>query len=241
MPSGILHISTYPFVPPTAMSGWLRRLFMLSNGRYPNTTVKKPNYFVMPSNYYIMGAYPAPDPQTSYQIHVTRRQGIRSFTHNAFSRLVRYADKKEVYQLHTWEYLLVDEFRGFVLHEQQEMLEQLQKLVNQGSKLGKEGFAYLDHVSEVVKLERKQAQKSPDTLVGGPDLVTRPGNLFVMYRHQYKPERSLLGDLHQPTPSPVTGFVPVWVGWPAEREVELTYWTNDEWHIPVSLVETLYG
>ena len=45
MPSAILHISTYPFLPPTTMSGWLRRLLMLSAGHYPETRVKKRKKF----------------------------------------------------------------------------------------------------------------------------------------------------------------------------------------------------
>lgn len=40
MPSSILHISTYPFLTPTTMSGFLRRLKLLEAGHLPKTEVK---------------------------------------------------------------------------------------------------------------------------------------------------------------------------------------------------------
>ena len=48
MPSSILHISTYPFLPPTTMSGFLRRLKMLEAGHLPETAVKDPAYYALP-------------------------------------------------------------------------------------------------------------------------------------------------------------------------------------------------
>ena len=49
MPSSILHISTYPFLPPTTMSGFLRRLKLLEAGHFPETAVKDPDYYTLPS------------------------------------------------------------------------------------------------------------------------------------------------------------------------------------------------
>lgn len=242
MPGAILHISTYPFLPPTTMSGWLRRLLMLSAGHYPETAVKNPDYFVLPPDYYVLGAYPAPDPQRSYQVHTTYRQGIRAFNHNAFSRLVRHTDSKQVYQLHSWEYLIVDRLRGYVLHENAQALEALRAVVNYGCKLGKEGYAYLESASEVRALERVRTTARPATLVSAMDLVGQPSTLYTLYRYQFKPAaRKTEMDLHQPAPSAIEGFVPVRAGWPASGDIELDFWTDGQGHIPASLVELFYG
>jgi len=223
------------------MSGWLRRLLMLSAGHYPETDVKKPDYFALPPEYYVLGAYPAPDPQRSYQVHTTHRQGVRAFNHNAFSRIVRYPDLKEVYQLHTWEYLIVDCLRGYVLHEDAQALELLRQVANYGCKLGKEGFAYLESVSEVRPLERIKARAAPAALAGALDLVGHPSTLYTLYRYQFKPARKGIADLNQPVPSAIEGFVPVRAGWPAEDKIELEYWTDGQMYLPASLMELFYG
>jgi hypothetical protein len=241
MPGAILHISTYPFLPPTTMSGWLRRLLMLSAGHYPETDVKKPDYFALPPDYYVLGAYPAPDPQRSYQVHTTHRQGVRSFSHNAFSRLVRYADSKEVYQLHTWEYLIVDRLRGYVLHQEAQALEALRDVVNYGCKLGKEGYAYLESVSEVKTFARVRAVARPATLVSAMDLVGQPSTLYTLYRYQFKRAQKAEMDLRQLAPSAIEGFVPVRAGWPPPQEnIKLDFWTDGQGYIPISLVELFY-
>lgn len=241
MPSAILHISTYPFLPPTTMSGWLRRLLMLSGGHYPGTDVKKPDYFALPPGYWVMGAYPDPDPQYSYKIHTTFRQGVRSFSHNAFSRVMRIHSKKEVYQPHRWEYLMVNRLRGYVLQEDAQALECLRQVVNFGCKIGKEGYAYLESVSEVKRFERVQDHAVPATLVPALNLVGHPSTLYTLYRYQFKTSQPLQHDLRQPVPSAIEGFVPMCAGWPAEDSIELDYWTDGQVFIPASFVEALYG
>ncbi len=240
LPSAILHISTYPFLPPTTMSGWLRRLLMLSVGHYPETAVKKPDYFALPANYYVLGAYPAPNPRNSYQVHTTRRQGVRSFTHNAFSRVLRYANSKEVYQLHTWEYLFVEQLTGYVMHESVEALKFLSEVVNFGCKMGKEGYAYLKNVSDVKPLDRKIVEAKPYVLVPAQDLVGHPSDIYVLYRYQYKSAQPLDSDPHSFEPSNIEGFVPFQAGWPAEA-IELDYYTDGEIYLPASWTEVLYG
>lgn len=241
MPGSILHISTYPFLPPTTMAGWLRRLLMLSAGHYPETDVKNPDYFTLPPEYRVLGAYPFPDSQRSYQVHTTHRQGIRAFNHNAFSRMVRQQNSKEVYQLHTWEYLMVEHLRGYVLHQDAAALELLRQVVNYGCKLGKEGYAYLESVSEVKVFERVKMRARPAAPVPALDLVGHPSTLYTLYRYQFEPDAALKADLRQPTPTPVKGFVPVRAGWPAEEAIELDYWTDGSAHLPVSLGELFYG
>ncbi len=241
MPSAILHISSYPFVPPPTLSGWLRRLLMLSAGHYPETDVKKPDYFALPPEYRVLGAYPAADPQRSYTTHTTHRQGVRAFNHNAFSRLVRHPDLKEVYQLHTWEYLMVDRLRGYVLHESADALEALRGVENYGCKLGKEGYAYLERVSDVVTFDKVKTTAAPSALVPATSLIGHPSTLYTLYRYQYRPDQPTGVDLREMGPSAIEGFVPLRAGWPAEGRIELDYWTDGHAYLPASLVESVYG
>ena len=241
MPSAILHISTYPFLPPTTMSGWLRRLLMLTAGHYPETDVKRPDYFALPPEYGVLGAYAIPDPQRSYQIHTTYRQGVRAFAHNAFSRMVRTANSKEVYQLHTWEYLMVDRLQGYVLHEDPEALRLFGAIRNAGCKIGKEGFAFVESISEVRQLERVRVRAVPAALVPATELVGWPSTLYTLYRYQYKPRQKSPVDLRQAVPSTIEGFAPVRAGWPSDDDMELEYWTDGQVFLPVALVELFYG
>ncbi|GIK38019.1 MAG: hypothetical protein BroJett011_18520 [Chloroflexota bacterium] len=238
MPSGNLHISTYPFVPPTTLSGWLRRLLLLSAGHYPEIAIKKPCYFALSPDYHVLGAYPAPDPRRSYRIHITQRHGVRFVNHNTFSRVVRQANIKEVYQLHSWEYLLTKQLRGYVLHEEAKALELLCQVKNYGCKLGKEGFAYLENVSDIRMLEKVKVKAKPDVLVPGHDLIGQPADIYTLYRYQFKRSRTLKTDLHKPQSSKIAGFVPLQAGWPAEA-LELDYYTDGEVYLPASWTEVL--
>jgi CRISPR/Cas system-associated protein Cas5 (RAMP superfamily) len=243
MPSSILHISTYPFLPPSTMSGYLRRLLMLGAGRYPNTTVGDAPYYVLPwPLYHVLGAYPTP--RRAYRVHITRRHGPKyQAKHTAFSKLVRVRPDKarerneQQLQLHTWEYLFVDRMRGYVASEEIEALEKLRSVVNLGSKLGKEGYAYVECISEVLPMERKTASAIPSVLTPASELVGEPADFVFLYRHEHTGEIPLEA-LADDTPSPVAGFVPFWGGWPAEP-VMLDYWTSGQVFIPVSLLEVL--
>ncbi|KAA3663958.1 MAG: hypothetical protein DWQ04_08155 [Chloroflexi bacterium] len=242
MPSAILHISTYPFLPPTTMSGWLRRLIMMANsGEYPNTAVKKPSYFALPSDYYVLGAYPKPFYKG--RIHTTKRHGpMFQSKHAVFSRL--YRNKKdegnyEKLQLHTWEYLMVEKLHGYVLHENKIALEAFQQLVNYGSKIGKEGFAYLETVSDVKLLKQETTTAQSATLLPGEKMIGRQGTLYPLYRYQYQQKLQGDSDLGKPTPSAIEGFVPFWAGW-ADEPIKLDFWTDGEMYVPVALLEALY-
>jgi len=243
MPSAILHISSYPFIPPTTLSGWLRRLWLLSNGILPKTTVKKPQFYAMPQEFHVLGGYPVLGDAEIVQstrmagkcIHVARRQGVRAFNHDAFSRLSGGRAKHEVYQLHTWEYLTVDSFQGFVLHREFEPLRKLCDLVNFGCKCGKEGYAFLEAVSSVKKFVRQVRVASPSVPASGKELLGQPADMFVAYRHEYD------STFEDPSPgayepSPISGFVSTWLGWPS-REAELAYLTDGEYFIPAGMVE----
>lgn len=243
MPSGILHISTYPFLPPTTMSGWLRRLAILAGrGEIPDTAVANPDYLALPPDYHVLGAYPTPF--HGERIHTTKRHGsMFQSKHVAFSRLHRRkADEgnNEKLQLHTWEYLLVDRLIGYVLHEEATPLEEMRELVNYGCKIGKEGFAYLEAVSPVISLRRTRATAQSATLLPGMDLIGCQGALYPLYRYKYRPSPAHEYRPAEATPSAIIGYVPFWAGW-ADEAVELDYWTDGRVYLPVSFVEALYG
>ncbi len=236
LPSAILHISTYPFLPPTTMSGWLRRLFLLQEGIYPETAAKRPNYYVMPPDYHVLGAYPMPRRQ--YDVHTTKRHGVRAFNHKAFSRLSGGRAKKEVYQLHTWEYLVVEKLRGFVLHVDKERLKGLKALENMGCKCGKEGYAFVEDVSPIKRFTAQQATGDQlDAPATGEELVGIPADLFSVYRYEYAANsRKQLADPALFEKSAIQGFVPAWLGWPYD-EAKLTCLSDGEHYIPAGMVE----
>lgn len=236
MPGSIVHISTYPFIPPSTLSGWLRRLHMLQRGVYPETGLKKPAYYVMPAAYHVLGAYPAPDPQRSFTIHQTKRQGVRSFNHAAFSRLSRSQNVDEVYQLHTWEYLIADRFVGYVLHKEATALAHFHDLVNLGCKCGKEGYAFLESVSDVRQFVRTASRDRPSTPATGRELLGKPADLFVSYRHKYNQRQALEDDPAADEPSAIDGFTTLWLGWPA-RGVELDCYTDGAHVVPAGMLE----
>ena len=243
MPSAILHISTYPFLPPTTMSGWLRRLMIMAHsGEYPNTAIKNPDYLALPPDYYVLGAYPTPF-HKGY-IHTTKRHGpMFQSKHAVFSRLYRNKKEEGNYeklQLHTWEYLMVDQLCGYVLHENKTALEEMRQLINYGCKIGKEGFAYLEDVSEVKSLHQEIVKAHSDTLLPGETMIGKQGTLYPLYRYQYQPKLQLDSNLGELTPSAIKGFVPFWAGW-AEEALELDYWTDGEVYLPVALLEALYA
>ncbi len=235
LPSSILHISTYPFLPPTTMSGFLRRLKMLEAGHLPETAVKNPDYYALPRQLCPLGAYPR---NGQFAIHTTKRQGIRSFTHNAFSRLVRHSNSKEVYQLHTWEYLIAEELIGYVVAEDSEPLNELRSVDNFGCKIGKEGYAFVQSVSEPIKLNLELVRRKPSTLLPGRELVGVPCEAFPLYKYQWKESASEITDLDVLDPSQISGFVPFIAGY-ADGEIELDYYTDGESHLPKSFVDEL--
>ena len=235
MPSSILHISTYPFLPPTTMSGFLRRLKLLETGHLPETTVKDPDYYTLPPQLCTLGAYPKPN---QYRIHTAKRQGIRSFKHNAFSRIVRQQSTKEVYQLHTWEYLFAEELIGYVVSEDEELLGQLRSVENFGCKIGKEGYAFVDQISGPTQLILEQKRAKPDTLLPGVVLVGVPCEAFPLYRYAWENGTNQDINLEHPVPSAINGFVPFVAG-EIQVEIELDYYTDGNVHLPKPFIDEL--
>ncbi len=235
MPSSILHISTYPFLPPTTMSGFLRRLKMLEVGHLPETAVKDPDYYALPPQLCTLGAYPKVN---DYRIHTTKRQGIRSFNHNAFSRIVRYQSKNEVYQLHTWEYLFTEQLIGYVVSEDEELLGQLRTIENFGCKIGKEGYAFVDQICGPTQLILEQVRAKPDTLLPGTALIGVPCEAFPLYRYAWEIDASEHTSLAHPEPSAIEGFIPFVAG-EIRGEIELDYYTDGNVHLPKPFIDEL--
>ena len=236
MPSSILHISTYPFLPPTTMSGFLRRLKLLEAGHLPETAVKDPDYYALPPQLCTLGAYPKVN---EHRIHTTKRQGIRSFNHNAFSRIVRYQSTKEVYQLHTWEYLFTEQLIGYVVSEDEKLLGQLKTVENFGCKIGKEGYAFVDSVTGPVQLVLERARVKPDTLLPGTALIGVPCEAFPLYRYAWRSGASKNTNLAQPEPSAIEGFIPFVAG-EVREGIELDYYTDGKVHLPKSFIDELW-
>ena len=235
MPSSILHISTYPFLPPTTMSGFLRRLKLLEAGHLPETAVKDPDYYALPPQLCTLGAYPQ---GVRYRIHTTKRQGIRSFNHNAFSRIVRHQSAKEVYQLHTWEYLFAEQLIGYVVSEDEKLLSQLTTVENFGCKIGKEGYAFVDRVSGPTQLVLEQTQAKPDTLLPGAALIGVPCEAFPLYRYAWGNRAIQNAHLAHPEPSAIEGFIPFVAG-EVREVIELDYYTDGNVHLPKSFIDEL--
>ena len=235
LPSSILDITTYPFLPPTTMSGFLRRLKLLEAGLLPETAIKNPDYYALPPQLCPLGAYPR---NGQFAIHTTKRQGIRAFTHNAFSRLVRHSNINEVYQLHTWEYLITEELTGYVVSQDPELLNALRSVDNFGCKIGKEGYAFVQSMSELVELNLERGCRKPSTLLTGQALVGIPCEAFPLYRYKWKrgaSENTALGVLE---PSQISGFVPFIAG-QTDGEIELDYYTDGTVHLPKPFIDEL--
>lgn len=235
MPSSILHISTYPFLPPTTMSGFLRRLKLLEAGHLPETAVKNPDYYTLPPQLCTLGAYPRVG---RYHIHKTKRQGIRSFNHNAFSRIVRHQSTKEVYQLHTWEYLFADELIGYVVSENEQFLHQLKTIENFGCKIGKEGYAFVDRICGPTELTLTRTDAEPNTLLPGMELIGVPCEAFPLYRYAWEVGAAERTNLAHLEPSAIKGFIQFVAG-QVHGEIELDYYTDGTVHIPESFIDEL--
>lgn len=252
LPGSILNIATYPFVPPTTLSGFLRRLGMMSVGlELPETRVNNadPPIYVLPPHYLALGAYPTSGTWTG--VHRTYRKGMREFNHDSFSRLYQDEDKAK-FQLHTWEYFIAEELEGYVITESAEGLEHFQGLECYGCKFGKEGFAIVTEVSKVFKLERQIVAVHPSTLLPMEALLqsgqfTGGCDIYNLYRYQWSANTQTASDqagfLDQ-TPTAADGFIPfVAAYFPKETShpPELDYYTNGEINIPAALVDLLRG
>lgn len=248
LPGSILNIATYPFVPPTTLSGYLRRVAMLSEGLdIPETTINKDNppYYTLPRNLVSLGAYPVTN--TYSGVHRTYRKGMRSFNHDVFSRLYVEKDKAN-FQLHTWEYLIAEKLIGYVVSESKSDLEKFQQIKGMGCKLGKEGFAVVEDVSPPIELKREIKSATPSTIVPMEALLESGGfingcDIYNLYRYQWSSNETNTDSFNN-NPTAIDGFIPFVGGYyppQSESVATIEYYTNSEIDIPTSLVNLIQG
>jgi hypothetical protein len=245
LPSGILDIISYPFVPPTTLSGWLRRVWMLAEGYdLPETSAaKNAPYYVLPPEIISLGAYPK---RSSY-IHKTKRKGVKDFSDTSFTRLVFDKDTGPTFQLHTWEYLTTDKLNGYVVSEDKDMLERLHnhlviddELRPWGCKLGKEGFAYLADISGIQKLEQREDTLQPLTLLAIDTVInqSKPIDFAVHNIHRFAWGK---GITQIDTPSPVKGYDSLPMALTENGQLATSWWYAPNMHFPVGLETVLEG
>ena len=248
LPGSILNIATYPFVPPTTLSGYLRRVAMLSEGLdIPKTTINKDNppFYTLPRSIVSLGAYPVADTYTG--VHRTYRKGMRSFNHDVFSRLYVEKDKAN-FQLHTWEYLIAEKLIGYVVSESKSDLARFQQIKGMGCKLGKEGFAVVEEVSAPIELKRETVSAHPSTIVPMETLLESGEfingcDIYNLYRYQWSSSQTHT-DCFNNDCSEIDGFIPfVTAYYPPQSEslATVAYYTNGEINISTSLVDLIQG
>lgn len=253
LPGSILNITTYPFVPPTTLAGFLRRLGMLSvRLSLPETRINKENppIYSLPPQYISLGAYISKGCWSG--VHRTYRKGMREFNHDAFSQMYQEKNKAN-FQLHTWEYLIAEELTGYVVSDKPDGLQHFQALESYGCKIGKEGFAFVIETSEILKLKQEIVSAIPSTVIPMDALLEDNQynggcDIYNLYRYQQpgitaanSSEESFLDS----EPSEVSGFMPfvaAYFGNAQSNFPTIDYYTDSgDIHIPVSLVKLLKG
>lgn len=253
LPGSILNIATYPFAPPTTVSGYLRRLGMLSVGLgIPETGVNtdNPPIYALPPRYIALGAYP--ENNALRGVHQTYRKGMREFNHDDFSKLYSQGNTAN-FQLHTWEYLITEELVSYVLSDSEKDLEDIQDLQSYGCKFGKEGFAFVREVSDILPLTQERISAHPSTLVPMDDLLQTGEfihgcDIYNLYRYNWDvraENQSHSEGFLDDRPTDIDGFLPFVGAYFAQQThtpPTLDYYTDRETiFIPTSLVQLLKG
>lgn len=253
LPGSILDIATYPFVPPSTLSGFLYRLW-----RYATSATRKEGpdfletglgdspFYYLPKPLVSLGAYPE---RRGGAPHRTRRHGTKGFASRARSALVAAKKepplpKMEPPQLHSWEYLLEERFVGYVLCQEEEPLETLAQpfrseegILPFGGKLGKEGYAYLEALSPVLLLRPVRERAEPHTLLTLEEAIrgAAQGGLdfrvYTLYRPVWKGEGDWQG------PATIEGFEQFPMALPEGGGLETDWWVAEGFRVPKKLVE----
>jgi len=234
IPFSTLEMLTYPFLPPTTLSGFLDRTLRLARGQaLPDfSNAGKTTFYALPQSYHVLGALADPGPT----IVPTTRHGVRDLGHVAFSRLHQPQQKtsKENYQLYRWEYLFTDALVGYVLHEDEESLEPLFEILNFGCKLGKEGWAYVEHIDGPFALEVQREKARPSCLVPAIEAFGGSTHMYPLYRYAWR-EAGATAHVLGGGPAPIDGFVP-FLAAVVDSPLELDYYRGNGATIPVSLL-----
>jgi hypothetical protein len=230
----MIHIRTYPFMPPTSLAGWLERVRRLSSGEsvpFRSTIPQEANelikwhgddgsesdvrIFLDLRRYCCLGAQPV----ERFTTFTAWRQGPKTFTHGRFSALRKPMGtdiKAEQFQLHRWEYLICQRLQGLVLAVTSDDLHFIRQTVGWGLNIGKEGYAYISAVSEPFKLQPDRFRAKPSTFLSLEDARNTP-------RCEYHP-------LYFFKPKPYAEPEGYYMGMFARTsdEVELHYWLNHD-------------
>ena len=242
IPFSMINIKTYPFIPPTTLSGWLERLHRIANGHeipfkstipekdeeikwiYMNGSTKAERIFLDWKKYCCLGALPL---LRENPVNLTYRQGPKSFRHKRFSDIkkLRSADKKEEFQLHRWEFITPIDFEGLIISNEQKSLNEILRLQRWGLNIGKEGYAFVHYFSEIFELRGPvEMVKKPSTIVPIQDtLSSKNSEYYPLY--YFNPEEK---EYYLET------FAIV------EDEIKLKFWidVNNQIFIPESLLQT---
>lgn len=134
-----------------------------------------------------------------------------------------------------------------------EQLAQFQDLEGYGCYIGKEGYAFLKEVSEVIELEQEAIAAHPSTITPVEELIQNNQflggyDIYNLYRYNWLPdsiEQSDEDGFWGTEPTSVDGFIPfvgAYFANPASTPPTLNYYTDrDEIFIPTSLVDLLRG
>ena len=266
LPGSILDIATYPFVPPTTLSGFLRRLAMISVGlEFPNTGPNDENtpFYALPREIIAVGAYPVG--MWTRPAHRTYRKGPRDLGHTAFSALFRgKARGPENIQLHSWEYLLGEKFIGYVVSSNDEDLNRLGGLTGYGAKLGKEGYAFVESIDGPFELQHTELRANPSTVIPADELFHKnpqaAADIYTLYSFVWRSTETDRGQLRQPRrrkktagperiysgssfdqyPSPIVGYKPFVAALLGSNvSVTLDFFHYDKIFIPAVLIDAL--
>lgn len=256
---------TYPFMPPTVLAGFLRRVVMLAKGydlpgdipaiqsagssrRGRSDDLNgRAQFFTLPPDYVCLGAYPQ-----AHTTHRTKRHqpwgAAGSFNHMRYSAL-RYekgsgeGEGKLTPQIPVWEYLHADRLVGYVLHTDRAKLEELRQydLKNWGCKVGKEGFVFIEEVSEVVKLRGPERQQAvPATPVPAETVGDQPADFFTLYAYEWRSSARPAAASQEGVPGNGILLKPFLAAW-IRHSAELDYYTDGEAYLPVAWIDKLKG
>lgn len=240
-PGSMIRIATYPFVPPSTLSGFLKRIWLARGLQAvppmePRSAIRKRKVdshpmLVLPRSLICLGAT-----AEQYQIHRAYRQGPKSLSHSRFSMLRRTEDK-ENFQLMAWEYLMADQLTGYVVSQDAALLDKLTELRGYGWKLGKEGYAVVEDVTSPHPLQEERVVRRASIFAPAAAMTTAapPYDLYRMYRIEWRDDDPALDENR---PAMVKGFRDMSVA-VISRETELDYLISGDRAIPRALVEEL--
>lgn len=248
IPGSIVDIASYPFVPPTAMSGYLKRLCVLAAGHdLPTSSVQEKKklspFYTLPAHMVTTGALPS----GLQGIHKTHRKGPAQMDHFGFSKINREKmEKKENIQLHTWEYFFCEALTGYVVSKDKDALTWLSQIEGWGCKIGKEGYAFVSSVSAPVPLEEVHTRACPSTLFCPDDValedIYQPCTMYNIHRYAWDKE-GCQPPPEAPTPTSIEGYAPLAAAIPHQDTMLHMDYLHDgkKLHIPTSWIKRLEG